>query len=131
MLRPRKSRMYYQGKYNDYPLRARTRCGTSGRRRHACGLSYVGRAPPPQGRVQLRGLARGPVRVAPVPDLLQDLYREGLGGAGVRYAGRLGGAAGQEPRARKAVLNAILPKQGQTEITTLIEEFRYPKYGPG
>jgi protoporphyrinogen oxidase len=32
---------------------------------------------------------------------------------------------------RKAVINAILPKRNQTEITTLIEEFQYPKYGPG
>ncbi|HXB38709.1 MAG TPA: NAD(P)/FAD-dependent oxidoreductase, partial [Acidimicrobiales bacterium] len=32
---------------------------------------------------------------------------------------------------RKAVMNAILPKRGQTDITTLIEEFQYPKYGPG
>ncbi|HEY5386026.1 MAG TPA: FAD-dependent oxidoreductase, partial [Acidimicrobiales bacterium] len=32
---------------------------------------------------------------------------------------------------RKAVMNAILPKRNQTEITTLIEEFQYPKYGPG
>src|SRR6202012_5064422 len=32
---------------------------------------------------------------------------------------------------RKAVVNAILPKHGQTDITTLIEEFQYPKYGPG
>ncbi len=32
---------------------------------------------------------------------------------------------------RKAVMNALLPKRGQTEITTLIEEFQYPKYGPG
>ena len=32
---------------------------------------------------------------------------------------------------RKAVINAILPKRDQTEITTLIEEFQYPKYGPG
>jgi protoporphyrinogen oxidase len=32
---------------------------------------------------------------------------------------------------RKAVLNAMLPKRNQTDITTLIEEFQYPKYGPG
>ena len=32
---------------------------------------------------------------------------------------------------RKAVINAILPKRNQTDITTLIEEFQYPKYGPG
>ncbi len=32
---------------------------------------------------------------------------------------------------RKAVVNAILPKRNQKEITSLIEEFQYPKYGPG
>ncbi len=31
----------------------------------------------------------------------------------------------------KAVTNAILPSRNQTEITSLIEEFQYPKYGPG
>ena len=28
-------------------------------------------------------------------------------------------------------MNAILPKRDQKEITSLIEEFQYPKYGPG
>jgi protoporphyrinogen oxidase len=32
---------------------------------------------------------------------------------------------------RKAVVNAIMPKRKQTEITSLIEEFQYPKFGPG
>ncbi len=31
----------------------------------------------------------------------------------------------------KAVISAILPKRNQKEITSLIEEFQYPKYGPG
>jgi protoporphyrinogen oxidase len=30
-----------------------------------------------------------------------------------------------------AVLNALLPKRNQTDITSLIEQFQYPKYGPG
>src|SRR5207302_10795934 len=30
-----------------------------------------------------------------------------------------------------AVLNAILPKRNQKDITSLIEEFEYRKYGPG
>jgi protoporphyrinogen oxidase len=30
-----------------------------------------------------------------------------------------------------AVINAVLPKRNQTEITSLIESFQYPKYGPG
>jgi protoporphyrinogen oxidase len=31
----------------------------------------------------------------------------------------------------KAVINALLPKRNQKDITSLIEEFQYPKYGPG
>src|SRR4029079_1258293 len=31
----------------------------------------------------------------------------------------------------KAVLNSILPKRNQKEITSLIEEFQYPRLGPG
>jgi protoporphyrinogen oxidase len=30
-----------------------------------------------------------------------------------------------------AILNAVLPKRNQKEITSLIEEFQYPKHGPG
>ncbi len=30
-----------------------------------------------------------------------------------------------------AIRNALFPKKGQTEITTLIDKFQYPKYGPG
>jgi protoporphyrinogen oxidase len=30
-----------------------------------------------------------------------------------------------------AVWNALFPKKGQTEITTLIDQFQYPKFGPG
>src|SRR5207237_9486337 len=31
----------------------------------------------------------------------------------------------------KAIANAVLPKRNQKDITSLIEEFQYPKYGPG
>ena len=31
----------------------------------------------------------------------------------------------------KAIVNALLPKRNQKEITSLIEEFQYPKHGPG
>ena len=31
----------------------------------------------------------------------------------------------------KAVLNALTPKRNQKDITSLIEEFQYPKFGPG
>ena len=31
----------------------------------------------------------------------------------------------------KAIINAVLPRRNQTDVTSLIEEFQYPKYGPG
>ena len=31
----------------------------------------------------------------------------------------------------KAIINAVLPKRNQKDITSLIEEFEYPKLGPG
>src|SRR5205085_9444442 len=31
----------------------------------------------------------------------------------------------------KAILNAVMPKKNQKDITSLIEEFQYPKHGPG
>jgi len=31
----------------------------------------------------------------------------------------------------KAVANALLPRRNRKDVTSLIEEFRYPKYGPG
>src|SRR3712207_6215320 len=30
-----------------------------------------------------------------------------------------------------AVWRAIVPQRGKTDVTSLIEEFQYPKYGPG
>ena len=49
-----------------------------------------------------------------------------------RAAGRLGRAAHQEPVAVQGDRsNAVLPKRNQKDITSLIEEFQYPKYGPG
>jgi protoporphyrinogen oxidase len=31
----------------------------------------------------------------------------------------------------KAIMNALLPRRNQTEVTSLIEQFQYPKFGPG
>ena len=80
----------------------------------------------------LEGWVIGPVRPAALQHLLQDLQREGLGGAGQRDPGRLGRPAHQEPLALERHLSTpSCPNANQKEITSLIEEFQYPKYGPG
>ena len=40
-------------------------------------------------------------------------------------------SASRTCRSSKAILNALLPKRNQKDVTSLIEEFQYPKYGPG
>ena len=99
MRRPRMSRIYYDGKFYDYPLRASNALAQPrrGRGREVRRLLRLGAGPPAEGHRQLRGLGVGPLRLAPLPHLLQDLHREGLGRAGVEHAGRLGRPADQEP----------------------------------
>ncbi len=52
-----------------------------------------------EGPDDVRGLGRGAVRVAPLPHVLQELHREGLGHPRRQAARRLGRAAHQEPLA--------------------------------
>ena len=40
-------------------------------------------------------------------------------------------SASRTSRCGNAIVNALLPKRNQKEITSLIEEFQYPKLGPG
>ena len=96
LLRPRMSRIFYEGKFYDYPIKA-----TNALRNLGVGglplrpLLPVGPDPSAQGPVQLRGLVGGPLRLAPLPHLLQDLHREGVGGHGVarcRPTGRRSGS---------------------------------------
>ncbi len=102
-MRPRMSRIFYDGKYFDYPLKAFNALRNLGPVEAVlCVGSYVwARDPPAEGPDQLRGLARRPLRLAPLPHLLQDLHREGVGRAGQRDARRLGRPADQEPVARQ------------------------------
>ncbi len=100
MLRPRMSRIYYKGKFYDYPLKALNALRNLGLwEAILCGFSYVwARIRPPKDESNYENWLVAALRLAPLPDLLQDLHREGLGRARLRDAGRLGGAAGQEPR---------------------------------
>ena len=134
LIRPRMSRIFYEGKYYDYPLKATNTLRNLGLwEAMLCGFSYIwARVHPPKDEHELRGLVGGPLRLAPLPHLLQDVHREGVGGEGAADAVRLGGAAPiKNLDLRKAVINALLPRRKQTEITSLIEEFQYPKLGPG
>ena len=89
MLRPRLSRIYYQGKYYDYPLKPFNALRNLGLVESLrCAGSYAwARDAPAEGPDDFRGLGGGPVRVAALPALFQDLHREGLGLPGLAAAG--------------------------------------------
>ena len=133
MERPRMSRIYYDGKFFDYPLRALNALKNLGPVEAVlCVLSYLW------------------VRVSPPKDL--DSYE---GWTASRFGWRLyrtffktytekvWGVPGTDLKADfaaqriktlslgKAIRNSLLPSKGQTDITSLIDHFQYPKHGPG
>lgn len=133
LLRPRMSRILYEGKFFDYPLRAWGALKTLGLlEAMRCVGSYLWvRVRPPKDQSAFEGwvAARFGWR----------LYRMFF----KTYSEKVWGVPATEIQAdwaaqriknlslAGAVANALLPKRNQKKITTLIEEFQYPKYGPG
>jgi protoporphyrinogen oxidase len=133
LLRPRMSRIFYQGKYYDYPLKAMNALRNLGLKESLlCGLSYVqARIRPPKNQDNYENwlVARFGWRLYRT---FFKTYTERVWG--VEVSQMPADWAAQRIKnldLGKAVLNALLPKRNQTEITTLIEEFQYPKFGPG
>jgi protoporphyrinogen oxidase len=133
LLRPRMSRIFYRGKYYDYPLKAMNALRNLGLKESLlCGLSYVqARIRPPKNQENYENwlVARFGWRLYRT---FFKTYTERVWG--VEVSQMPADWAAQRIKnldLGKAVLNALLPKRNQTEITTLIEEFQYPKFGPG
>jgi protoporphyrinogen oxidase len=127
------SRIYYNGKFFDYPLKAMNALrGLGIKEAVLCVLSYVwARIHPPKDLTSFEGwtTARFGAR----------LYRIFF----KTYTEKVWGVDATEIKADwaaqriknlslfSAVVNAILPKRNQKDIASLIEEFEYPKFGPG
>ena len=133
LLRPRMSRILYSGKFYDYPLRAGNALRNLGViEAIRCVASYLMvRIRPPKDQTKFEGwtAARFGWR----------LYRIFF----KTYTEKVWGMPAHELQADwaaqriknlslySAIVNAILPKRNQTDITSLIEEFQYPRLGPG
>ena len=98
--RPRLSRIYYNGNYFSYPLKAFEALNNLGYVEVGAvrAVLHAQAGLPDRQPRELPRLGRQPVRRAAVLDLLQDLHREGVGHELRRDLGRLGGAAHQGPR---------------------------------
>jgi protoporphyrinogen oxidase len=133
LLRPRMSRIYYNGTFFDYPLRARNALKGLGVVESArCIGSYLWvRIRRPADTTTFEGwtASRFGWRLYRI---FFKTYTEKVWG--VPASAIQADWAAQRIKnlsLGKAIVNSLLPHRNQTEITSLIEEFQYPKYGPG
>ena len=127
------SRIFYEGKYYDYPLKALNALGNLGPKEAVlCGLSYLwARMRPPKDQTNYENwlVARFGWRLYRT---FFETYTQKVWGVPVRdMPADWAAQRVKNLNLSKAVLNAVLPKRNQKDITSLIEEFQYPKFGPG
>jgi protoporphyrinogen oxidase len=142
LLRPRMSRIFYRGKYYDYPVKAMNAFKNLGPvEATRCVASYL-----------VANIRNSPIGMKLGLGFDQEKFS---GWVAARFGKRLYGhffksytekvwgmPADELPSdwaaqriknldLKATILNAVNPKKNQKEITSLIEEFQYPKYGPG
>ena len=137
--RPRKSRIYYKGKFFDYPLAPVNALRSLGLvEALRCGFSYVWvRIHPPKDQTNFEGFmaARFGWRLYRT---FFKAYTEKLWGVPAPSIQADWGAQRiKDLSLFRAVWEALKPKRlrrgaaKSKQLTSLIEEFNYPKYGPG
>jgi protoporphyrinogen oxidase len=133
MMRPRMSRIFYDGKYYDYPLKIPNVLRNLGILESIrIVLSYLWvRIRPPQDQTTLEGwiTARFGWRLY---EHFFKTYNEKLWGVSAKnLPADFAAQRIKNLSFMNAVTTALLPKRNQKDITSLIEEFQYPKLGPG
>ncbi len=133
LLRPRLSRIYYQRKYFDYPLRAANAVKTLGiRESFLCGCSYIGvRIKKPKDQTTFEGWVASRFGWRLYRMFFKSYTEKVWGIPTDKLPADWAAQRIKNLSLGKAAVNALLPKRNQKEITSLIEEFQYPKYGPG
>ncbi|HEX9530384.1 MAG TPA: FAD-dependent oxidoreductase, partial [Acidimicrobiales bacterium] len=133
LMRPRMSRIYYGGKFFDYPLKASNALRNLGVVEACkCVASYAwAQVRPPKDQTNYEGwlVARFGWRLYRT---FFKTYTEKVWG--IPVAQMPADWAAQRVKSLslgKAITNSLLPRRNQKEITSLIEEFQYPKLGPG
>jgi len=133
LLRPRMSRIYYKKKYFDYPLKASNALFNLGIfEALRCVLSYVYvkiNPPKKQDNFEDWVAARFGWRLY---NIFFKTYTEKVWGIEANKIGADWAAQRIKNLSLfKAILNSLNINRSGEIITTLIDEFKYPKYGPG
>ena len=133
LVRPRMSRIYYRGKFYDYPLNIRNALSNLGAAEALrCAASYAWvRLRPPKDQSSFEGYMAA--------QFGWRLYRTFF----KTYTEKVWGVPATEIQADwaaqriknlnllRAVTNGLLPRRRPTSITSLIDSFEYPRHGPG
>jgi protoporphyrinogen oxidase len=133
MLRPRKSRIYYQGKFFDYPLKASNALSNLGvLEATRCVASYAwARIRPPERQDMYEGWLAARFGWRLYNHFFKTYTEKVWGHPPSEMPADWAAQRVKNLSLASAVVNALLPRRNQRDITSLIEEFQYPRLGPG
>ncbi|MEV4631158.1 NAD(P)/FAD-dependent oxidoreductase [Micromonospora sp. NPDC049523] len=133
LLRPRMSRIYYDGKLFDYPLKAGNALRNLGVFEAVrCVGSYAwARINPPKDQSHFEGWTSARFGTRLYTKFFKTYTEKLWGMPATELQAAWAAQRIKNLSLSSAVINAVLPKRNQKDITSLIEEFQYPKFGPG
>jgi protoporphyrinogen oxidase len=133
LLRPRMSRIFYKGKYYDYPIKAMNALKNLGPIEAVrCVVSYVmAQIRPPKNQEKFAGWVTARFGKRLYGHFFKSYTEKVWGMPADELPADWAAQRIKNLDLKAAVLNALTPKRNQKDITSLIEEFQYPKYGPG
>ncbi len=133
LLRPRMSRIFYRGKFYDYPLRATNALRNLGIIEAVrCALSYLWvRVRPPKDQTHFEGWVAARFGWRLYGTFFKTYTEKVWGVPATELQADWAAQRIKNLSLFRAVLNSLMPRRKQTEITSLIEEFEYPRHGPG
>ncbi len=137
--RPRMSRLIYKGKFYDYPLVPMKALRTLGFvEALRCGFSYLWvRIHPPKDRSTFEGFTAARFGWRLYRTFFKTYTEKVWGVPATEIQADFGAQRVKDLSLFRAVLESMKPKwlrrrrDKSKQVTSLIEEFNYPKYGPG
>jgi protoporphyrinogen oxidase len=137
--RPRSSRIYYRGKFYDYPIVATNALRNLGPVEAArCMASYLSvRVRPPKDRSTLEGFVASRFGWRLYRHFFKTQTEKVWGVPASEIQADWGAQRIKDLSLLRAAVEAITPKRirkrraAAKQVTSLIEQFNYPKYGPG
>lgn len=133
LVRPRMSRIYYQGKFYDYPLRAFNALKNLGIVEAVrCVMSYFWvKVRPPQDQTKFEGYVAAKFGWRLYRTFFKTYTEKVWGVPADQIEADWAAQRIKNLNLLNAIASAVTPKRNSKDITSLIEEFEYPRHGPG